>query len=254
MIGEKLYRVFHDNSVSPFIRGRGFAAGDTFNPFDPRDRHVAKAVVQRHCNGYNRNPTPLISVFDSFEKAWEQAHTTSTNTNYRIKIAIIQYSRLRDDYGIQVFRFTDLIKMTNAEVSLADRGAHAHCVCVHFIPTGAITEICTLDEFERHSTYNRELPIFSEQLAILFSCDTVGALGNTLPQTNQLRSTPRGGLRVARGRATTRGRAAASSSRELLVLFACFHGLIQWWHSRAWQGVAPNASTTAHHKGRLEFL
>jgi hypothetical protein len=157
MIGEKLYRVYHDNSPSPFVPGHGFIAADTSNPFDPASLHVVKIAVERHTDYYNQIATPFISVVDSYPLALDKANALSTNTDLHVKIAIIEYARLRDNYGIHVFRLTELIKMTHANVTPEHRQTPAHCVCVHHIPSGAITEICSLGEFIRHPVYSREL-------------------------------------------------------------------------------------------------
>jgi hypothetical protein len=156
MTSEQLFRVFDDNSVSSFTPGQGFIAGDAFHPFDPNHRKGAKVVVERHANWYNRITTPFVSVVDTFEKAWDLAQSMSADTGSEIQVAIIDHASLRNDYGIDVYRFTELIKITKAKVDPATRSDHAHFVCVHCIPSGAVMEVCTLDEFQRYSTYNCE--------------------------------------------------------------------------------------------------
>jgi hypothetical protein len=173
MTSEQLFRVFDDNSVSSFTPGHGFIAGDASHPFDPNHRKGAKVVVERHANWYNRIPTPFVSVVDTFEKAGDLAQSMSADTGSEIQVAIIDHARLRNDYGIDVYRFTELIKITKAKVDPATRSNHAHFVCVHCIPSGAVMEVCTLDEFQRYSTYNCEQNTLFGRLITSFCGGTV---------------------------------------------------------------------------------
>lgn len=152
----EFYRVYHDESISPYDEVDGFLAGDPYrqlnlNPNTERGGSELGNIFQQHLDWNNTESTPFVSMYKSPHTALITAKAWERRGKENVRVASIDRDTLANHGYIWYRDVRKLARKLNLWIREEIwQSTVFEMIVYHQIPAEAVSEIYTVDGFEEY--------------------------------------------------------------------------------------------------------